>query len=232
MKKYILCCAVILFFTQPSFAHDMWLQESGEGFDILLGHQGQTEPYAPERVMKVLGYTQNGWPVPLDIKRERDRCRVIPDEAFCALSGILDNQYWLKTTEGWKNQRERKGLEILQEGRSYKYTKHIVRWCGFLARPLKQRIEVVPLKDPTSMKEGDRLPVKIFFEGKPVQGARLSKTSHMTNTHELEEVKGDGPFMVNIGPAGLQLINAKLMTLVKKKQVIWFASSLTFSTTK
>ncbi len=228
----VFICLAIFAGAGSVLAHDMWLQESREGFDIALGHKGQTDPYEPERVKRVVGYTENGWSVPLDIERKKAGCRVIPDEAFCALSGILDNRYWLKTTDGWKNQRKRKDLEILKEGHSYKFTKHVVKWCDVLARPLGQRFEIVPLKDPTKLKEGDCLPLKIFFEGKPVSGASLAKTSSMDKTHALEQVQGEGPFVVQIGPTGLQLINAKFELPVQGRQVVWFAVSLTFLTTK
>jgi uncharacterized GH25 family protein len=154
------------------------------------------------------------------------------DEAFCAVSASLDNRYWLKTTDGWKNQREHKGLQIVEEGHSYKHTKHIVTWCDFLSMPVGQRFEIVPLKDPTSLKQGDSLPVKVFFEEKPTLKARVSKTSDMAKTHDLDPVKGESSTAVQIGPPGLQLINAKLAVPVKGKQVIWFAASLTFHTAR
>jgi len=213
-------------------AHDMWLQESNEGFDIAIGHEGQTDPYEPGRVKAVVGYTKNGWPVQLDIERKKNGCWVIPDEGFYAICASLDNGYWIKTTDGWKNHRQRKGLEVLKEGHSYKLTKHVVKWCDSLAKPLGQRFEIVPLKDPTKLKEGDRLPVKIFFEGKPAFGANLAKTSSMGHSHDLESVQSEGPFMVQIGAAGLQLVNAKLELPVQGRQVVWIAASLTFRTTK
>lgn len=236
MKKYIVfsvfLCAAIFLAAHPLFAHDMWLQKIEGGFLIALGHEGQTDPYESERLKEVVGYTENGWPVQLDIDREKEGCRVMADEAFCAVAALLDNRYWLKTIDGWENQRERKGLQIVEEGHSYKHTKHIVKWCDFLASPVGQRFEIVPLKDPTSLKQGDSLPVRVFFEGKPVLKARVSKTSDMAKTHDLEPVKDKSSVVVQIGPPGLQLINAKLVVPVKGKQVIWFAASLTFRTTR
>ena len=232
MKKYFLFCAVFLLLTQPLLAHDMWLQKSGEGFDIIYGHPGEFDPYEPERVKQVTGYTENGWLVQLDIERKKDACRVVPDEAFCAIGALLDNRYWLKTTRGWKNQRKGKDLEIIQQGHSYKYTKNIVKWCENLAKPLGQRFEIVPLQDPTGLKQGDRLPVKVFFEGKPVQGAKIAKTSSVEQSHELEPVQAESPSMVTIGPPGLQLISAKFELPVKEERIVWFGASLTFSTTK
>ena len=225
-------CAAIVLFAQPLFAHDMWLQETDEGFSIVLGHEGKTDPYESARLKDVTGYTENGWPVGLDIDREKQGCRVMADEAFCAVSALLDNRYWLKTIDGWENQRERKGLQIVEEGHSYKHTKHIVKWCDFLSGPVGQRFEIVPLKDPTSLKQGDSLPVKVFFEGKPALKARVSKTSNMAKTHDLEPAKDESSVIVQVGPPGLQLINAKLVVPVKGKQIVWFAASLTFRTTK
>ena len=155
---------------------------------------------------------------------------VCAGRGLCAIGAFLDNKYWMHTTDGWKNQRQRQGLEILKEGHSYKFTKHIVKWCDALAKPLGQRFEVVPLHDPTSLKAGDRLPVKIFFEGKIASAARIASTSNMEKTHDLKSIRGEDPFMVDIGPAGLQLINAKLELPVKNQQVVWYAASLTFYT--
>ena len=231
MKKLLGFCTVILLLTQPVSAHDMWVQESAENFfNIVLGHVGQCDPYEPERLKEIVGYTENGWPVRLDIDREKQGCRFIPDEAFCAIGALLDNRYWLKTTDGWRNQREHEDYKILEEGRSYKFTKHVARWCDLLAKPLGQRFEIIPLQDPTRLKQGDRLPVRIFFEGKPAIGARVAKTSNMEQTHRLEPVQAEAPFIVTIGPPGLQLINAKLAVPIKKGHVTWFAASLTFRT--
>lgn len=229
---YVSFCAAIILLAQPLLAHDMWLQEIEGGFSIVLGHEGKTAPYESARLKDVTGYTENGWTVGLDIFQEKEGCRVMADEAFCAVSALLDNQYWLKTTDGWENQRECKGLKIVEEGRSYKHTKHIVKWCDFLSGPVGQRFEIVPLKDPTSLKQGDSLPVKVFFEGKPALKARVSKTSNMAKTHDLEPAKDENSVVVQVGPPGIQLINAKLVVPVKGKQVVWFAASLTFLTTK
>jgi nickel transport protein len=209
-------------------AHDMWLEKSKDGYSVTLGHKGQADTYDPARVQEAIGYTESGWPVKLRIERGQNGCNVFTDESFCTLTAVLDNEYWLKTTDGWKNQRDKKGLEIVEQGHSFKYTKHIEMWSGFLNKPLGQRFEIVPLKDPTTLKPGDKLPVKVFFEGKLCRNAKVSKSSKMTDTHALEDVQGEDPFMVEIGPSGLQLVNAKFGMPVKGNQKVWFACSLTF----
>ena len=236
MKKKVLWsflfCLASFLTAESLLAHDMWLQPTDEGFVIAVGHKGKIDPYAPDRVLEIVGYTENGWRVPAGLAIKKESCVAIPDEDFCALTGLFDNKYWLKTTDGWKNQRDKKGLEVLEEGRSYKYTKHISMWCNFLAQPLGQRFEIVPMKDPTNLKEGDNLPIKVYFEGKPAPVASLSKTTLMDDSHQMEEIKGDGPFMVRIGPPGLQLVKAKYRIDVTGRQVVWLAASLSFTTAR
>ncbi len=238
MYRFVLCvlgfCFTLGLSTAPLSAHDMWLQPAEEGIIIALGHQGAIDPYEPDRVREVYGYTENNWPVELDILRGKDGCRVFADEPFVAYTSILDNKYWYNTPESWKNQRDGEGLKIVEEGRSYKYTKHIAGWAEFLSKPLGQRIEIVPLKDPTSMKPGDRLPVKIYFEGEPLYGSgvRISETSSMDATHSLKNVEKEGPLMVEIGSPGFQLVNAKYEMPLEGKKRVWFACSLTFKVGK
>jgi len=233
MVAAVLAILLIIFHSPLVWPHDTWLEESEGSVTVLVGHQGKIDPYEPQRVVEIVGYTSNGWPVPLEIERAKEGCSALVDEPFPAFTAILDNKYWLQTTEGWKNQRGKEGLEIIIEGRSYKYTKHISKWADFLSKPLGQRFELVPLKDPTGLKEGDRLPIKIYFEGRPAAKAGLSKSSNMKDTHELEQVEGEGPFTITIGPPGPQLVNAKYVLPVKgEKQVVWLAGSLTFSTAR
>ncbi|MFP3867609.1 MAG: DUF4198 domain-containing protein [Desulfobacteraceae bacterium] len=40
-------------------------------------------------------------------------------------------------------------------------------------RPVQSNLEILPLQDPTTMKTGDTLRVRIVFQGKPLAGAKL-----------------------------------------------------------
>lgn len=54
---------------------------------------------------------------------------------------------------------------------SEKYGKSIIvvgKGNEIINRPLGHRIEIVPLKNPSEVKPGDSIPVKVLFEGKPL----------------------------------------------------------------
>jgi len=232
IKGTVIILGLLVMQVAMGWAHDTWIEATGDGVAVLVGHHGEFEPYESERVVEIVGYGATGWPVVLDLIREKEKSRALVDEPFAAYTAVLDNQYWLQTTEGWKNQRDKAGLSVLVEGRSYKYAKHLSRWEDYLTQPMGQRFEVVPMKNPSMLKEGDSLPVQIYFEGQPLRQARLSAHSDMKgDTHELKEVKGDGPFTVTIGPPGPQLITAKhVLPVLGDKQLVWLAATLTFKT--
>ena len=226
---------VILLLCSHALAHDWWLNKSNSNFDIVKGHieaDGvHCDLYEPDRAIQAAGYRDDGQVLPITItwKKDGSGSYIESAEQFCALTALVYNKYWMKTTKGWKNYRSWGEFEIIKEGQSYKYTKHIQDWHGCLAKPLGQRFEIVPLKDPTKMNEGDFLPLKIFFMGKEIQSAKITKIS---KTHDLESINGDGVFNVRIGPTGFQFFNAKIEIPVKDKEIIWYAASLTFYTTR
>lgn len=235
MKKninaMILAVVLILFCAAGTRAHDTWIEEDNGKVAVLTGHHGAPEPYEPERVKKITGYTKNMWKVNLELIRQDEKTVSRVDEPFAAFTAFMDNGYWLHTNKGWKNHRDKSGLKMIEEGRSYKYAKQISEWNDKLSEPLGQRFEIVPLSDPTHMEEGEKLPVKIYFEGKPVDNAKISDSSFLAgDTHNLNEIKGQGPFEVSVGPAGPQKITAKFVLPAEDKQVVWFAASLAFNT--
>ncbi|MDL1963697.1 MAG: DUF4198 domain-containing protein [Deltaproteobacteria bacterium] len=240
MKKIcITALAIVLLLSSQSMAHDWWLNRSDSGFEIVKGHVegdgGKFSPYEADRVIHAAGYRDNGQVVPITVTWKKDKfgSYIFPPEKFSAITAFVYNKYWMITTEGgkrvWKNDKVEGNFEVIEEGQSFKYTKHIEKWHNFLTEPLGQRFEIVPLKDPTRMKKGDLLPVKIFHMGKELQSVRLTKIS---KTHNLELIKNNGIFYVQVAQKGLQFVNAKVEVPVKDKEVIWYAASLTFYTSK
>jgi uncharacterized GH25 family protein len=81
--------------------------------------------------------------------------------------------FFTKTTKGYKRGRSKKGLKnVISCNYSEKYAKAIVNIGNgsgnVFSKTLGHKLEVVPLKDPSKLREGDYMPVKILFEGKPL----------------------------------------------------------------
>ena len=231
-------CMLIAFSATAVQAHDMWLEKKENIVELNYGHPGKTDPYPMERITAMTGYSKGAWKVGLEpLPQDGEAFAYITDE-YSLLTVDFDNWYWYHTEEeGWQQFRtpvDMKGT-IIEEGASYKLSKEIVDWAPYLAKPVGQRAEIVPLKDPTTLKEGDMLPIQLYFEGEimPVKGSRTSLTTDPAVEHpELVFRKGLEPVQVKVGPAGRQIVIGKYAKPLGDKKFVWFAFSLTFTTTK
>jgi len=82
------------------------------------------------------------------------------------------NGFSSKTTAGYQQGKSKKDLTDVIECRySEKYSKALFTVGApggeTFSRVLGHKMEIVPLKDPATLKEGDDLPVKVLLEGKP-----------------------------------------------------------------
>jgi nickel transport protein len=97
------------------------------------------------------------------------------------------------------------------------------QWCkSFLAasdenlKPLEQQFELVPQKDPTTVRVGDKLSMKVIFDGKPVQGAIITTGGgHASDTKDALKTDKEGMVTVSIEKPGSQLIKATYTTPTK-----------------
>jgi len=240
LKRHVFICSLllILFAATAAQAHDMWLEKRGDKVHLLYGHPGNTDPYPVSRITAMTGITANDWRVALEPVEHKGEAYAWLNDEFVMLTVEFDNKYWYNTEEdGWRNfpgPQEVRGT-IVDEGRSYKLAKEIPTWQPFMAKPVGQRVEIVPLKDPTRLKKGDLLPVVLYYEGKPMptEGARVSKTSDSGIEHpDMADLKGGKPFNVKVGPAGRQLIIGKYEHRLDDTRRGWYAFSLSFTTTK
>ncbi len=237
MKTTGLWMFIFFFFVSFSTAsaHDWFLVKSEVGFDIAMAHVEDAgvkgDPYEPERAIQAAGYRANGEAVPITISWKADHTGsyLSPGESFSAITALVYNKYWMKTTKGWKNEKVKGDFSVLQEGQSFKFMKYIDSWHDFMAKPLGQRFEIVPMKDPLKTRQGDILPVKLFFMGKEVRQAQITGESR---THRLQAMTAQDTFKIIIGEKGLQFIGAKIEIPVSEKEIIWYAASLTFSTSR
>ena len=240
--KKVLCLvtSIILLAAGQVAAHNMWFDKTENGYDFAYGHEGKTDPYDPARVTDISAYNKEGKKTSLEIQRDivkdgKGVARTVAGDDFLLLTGHLDNKYWFHTESTWKNSDTPDGLkDIIDEGESFKLTKHIVKWADFMTNPIGQKAEIVPLQNPTALKEGQALIIQLYFDGKPMphKEARVTMNSdaHSEN-NELVYLTSSDPLEVVIGPAGIQLINAKYKLPLEGKKVVWYAFTLTFNTT-
>jgi nickel transport protein len=72
-------------------------------------------------------------------------------------------------------------------------------------KPVGMKLEIIPLKSPYELKAGELLPIKVFFDGRPVEGV----TVEINSDKEAFKTDEDGVASVKISGKGMQCILAK-----------------------
>jgi hypothetical protein len=125
-----------------------------------------------------------------------------------------------------------------QPGRE-RYSKHVKALLrageggdGDPCRVIGLTLEIVPLRDPFTLKPGDTLPVRVLFRGKPLAEANVGWQSPGDGETARGYVRTDarGEALVPIGRAGLMTLRLTHMTRPKAADYEWesFWSTLTF----
>lgn len=84
------------------------------------------------------------------------------------------------------------------------------------SKPLGQKIEIIPLSNPYSLKQGTDLPIKILFDGKPLPKAKVMSTydtyskEHDVYAHTIDTAQ-DGTAKIPISKNGIWLIRVNTM---------------------
>lgn len=176
----IICIAVLslaVCFTSPIQAHDTLLvmdtyQASincTPGLKVFSAHNffpPEDALMGPDRLADVFFITPSYKRVSQSTKLEE------PGTYICLAVPV--NGFATKTPEGYQRGKNKKEVEnpVLCSN-SIKYAKAIftVGKAGgdAYSKPLGQEIEIIPLKDPATLKTGDVLPVKVLKEGQPAR---------------------------------------------------------------
>ncbi|MFH1679612.1 MAG: DUF4198 domain-containing protein [Candidatus Eisenbacteria bacterium] len=165
---------VFLFFA-PAEGHDLWLQQGDGGLTLLhghppgLGHDDKAPVEVPaETVLRVSCFDDRGTGVSLDSIAGFPVRFGAPCAASCAL---VSTGYWTKTPYGTKNVPKNEADQAVSSWLSLESVKLLETWSEAFAAPLTRDLEIVPLHDPFSLGEGDKIRLLVTLEGEPAAGA-------------------------------------------------------------
>ncbi|MCG2722774.1 MAG: DUF4198 domain-containing protein [Thermodesulfovibrionales bacterium] len=209
MKKCILAMVVVLLFTQSAYAHHFWVEKETDKFKISWGHYPETGPYEPEKVKMVKAYDKQGKEVKLERKDEKDTVYLYAKETVLMVTLSSEGSFLVTTPEGkkrlTKREAQKTGLQIIDAVYSYQFAKSIFGYSNAATKPAGMKFEIVPLKNPYALKPEELLPIKVFFEGRPVEGAVIT----INNKKETVKSNKDGIAGIKISEKGMQSVSAK-----------------------
>jgi uncharacterized GH25 family protein len=172
-------------------AHDFWVNASGPKDGIVRAEIGyghdfpKPEPIPADRTKIFEGLqlaTPNGM-TPLAQIGENyayEGKAELKKGSFLVL-GTYRPTFWSNGPDGWaqKDRTQRADATYCEEVTMFAKTILDIegsREADFISKPAGQRLEIVPLVHPATVRPGEKFPVRILFEGKPMKTAKLEAT--------------------------------------------------------
>lgn len=89
--------------------------------------------------------------------------------------------FWSNGPDGWRQQNlvERPDATYSEEVAMYAKTIFNVDGCtskDFSSKPVGQKLEIVPLENPATIRPGQVLPLQVLLDGKPLKTAKITGT--------------------------------------------------------
>ena len=197
----------LLFLIAPEvFAHDFWIERKGKEFLLVYGHGDQRMEFNSSDVKTVKAFGPGGKEIEVRMEKKGEVKRLLlqPVESPSWILAEIDNGYWSKTIYGWKHLPKRKASRVVEAIRSFYYSKALMAWNDALQNPISSaQLDIVPMKNPYELKAGASLPIKVFYQGKPIAGVEVEGQDHEV----ISTTDKDGNARIRL-TKGQQLISA------------------------
>lgn len=212
MRKYrhlAFWVALSLLVPAGAAAHDVWVAPGEGKWVVMWGHGDKSDPYRPEQVQQVQAYDAAAQSVPVMVEAGNQQAFLRPQTRPAFISLVFASGPWVKTPEGYKNLSKREAKDALESFKSVTYNKNLWQWHPRFGQPLGGKMELVPLQNPLSLKPGDRLPIQVLYEGKPLAGVVVSAPGVEKGSLQTDAA---GKALVPIQAKGLVVVKANQRT--------------------
>jgi nickel transport protein len=157
-------------------AHNVWLEaDDGGGYLVQFGgHEGQLESYPADKLKSVQAFDRRGRKIAVSLEPRTGGVRVKPERQAAMLAASFDNGFFSQVEGGAMVNKPMNEHPGATNGvHAMKFHKTIIQWGVIAKKELGQQLEIVALKADTPH-AGQPMQVRVLFNGKPVEGIRLS----------------------------------------------------------
>ncbi len=187
MKKplTLLAASAAAFLALTTLAHDAWVDPlGGPVYKILYGHK-IPEPYPAVKVtsLQVLDAMQK--PIKFTRSESKDGLRITPASRPALFVTAFDNGYWVKVGDEKESRNVRKsalpaGTVGGLASHPLKWSKTMLSWAPWMAKPMGQRIELVPVGLTALPRPGSTLKLHLLLDGQPLANQMVENNSNET----------------------------------------------------
>ena len=202
-----------LFLVGQAAAHGVYGVERQDEVVIVYGHGPTDEKYEHKDLLNLTGYGKDGKPVKVDYSSKGGYVTFTPTEEIRAISAVFDNRYWSEQANGeWIKKSKDQVEGAKQGGRYMKYNTTILKPLGTKPQATGVALEIVPMVDPLTLKQGDKLEVQVLSNGKPVADIELAAEIYGDRYKNVVKTDSDGKATITIRNEGLNILGTESET--------------------
>jgi len=209
MRKTFFGIVFCLLLASSAQAHYLWAFQEDGAIRIARGlPPAQFDPYSPQAVKEVKAFDSQGHSLSFQRLDGEDRVKIRVDPPPAVVAVSCDWGHRVITPAGKKFLTKKaamaQGLEVQEAFSSTHFGKTIFAWGEAGAKPTGLRFEIVPLKNPLTLKPGEDLPLQVLWEGSPLPNCRV----RATKVTELLETDDQGMVSLRFPEQGLLMVYA------------------------
>lgn len=194
----------------PASAHDIWLDPTGSGVQVLYGHPHEPELPSAGKLMSLTAYEPSD-AVVLKAKLEAGPAPALraAHQGDALFAAAYDNGYWVRLPDGsYRNASKRMLPQADKSLWSVKFAKAVFGPAAPWDKIVGQPLEIVPLEAPTSA--SGQIRVRVLFEGRPLNGASVVATDGVNFKSDADQARAttdaEGVAVVALRRAGPQVL--------------------------
>ncbi len=213
-------------------AHQIIAQSVGANkFEAKFWAHGSFEKYKPQQLLGAKAYDKDLQEIKTGLLYNYGSDKtpeILTDKAPAVIVANFDAGYWVETNKGYivGDKLSAKGI-VFDAIKSVKIGKSYFSWNEKMLKPLGLKLEVIALANPFKLKVGDKLPVLVLKDGKPLAGAGFEDAKD-----DLSEVTNEfGIALIPVKAKGLNIIAARASESIfndAKADTLFMQSSISF----
>lgn len=187
-------------------AHELRLERHGPELVLRFGHAGERHDLAADRVQS-LRCREEGAATPRELRASATvSAQELRVSARCqAASAAFDGGFWSLTPDGEKNLPRTQVPGAVRSWASRQFAKWIDPGTPGASAPLGDALEILPGEGLTRARRGDKVTLRVLFEGRPASGAIVT-VAHKT----IGETDDRGEVRLRIRSRDVETIGATL----------------------
>jgi nickel transport protein len=195
--RSVLLFAAALAGTGAALAHDAFYEPAGAPgtFNVRFADDGKPLAYPPAKLKRAWAYKSDGSTLALTPTPGDGLVRVAAPADADLLALEFENGFFSRTTQGTIEKPMNEAPGAVSAVWAKKTGKYVLRWSAPVLKPLGLQYEIVPLS-AAAPRAGDTITVRVLWDGKPVEGVKVSRGEHETG----EKTDADGRAAYKVQP--------------------------------